>query len=368
MRSVSEMSKAFVGGGFVLLLTFALASHATGQTCVHPPADLVSWWPGDGDATDIADANDGTLQGGTTFAQGLVGQAFSFPGISGNSVTLGDPANLKVQNLTVDAWIKPTGPGTFGDYIGNQIFTNDPRGLSFLHASSTGRLVVVLEFTDGPVVFHTSTGTVPMNDFSHIAFTWDGSTIRLYINGAPDSDLFVGPRTLKYGDPDAFGEFLIGAHGPFWGGRRAFRGLIDEVEMFDRALSSVEIQAIFKAGGAGKCKTTAVAIDIKLGSFPNSINPRSKGNIPVAILTTGTFDATTVDSTTVRFGATGTEAAPLHSALADVDGDGDTDLILHFNTQDTVIQCGDTSASLTGETLDGQMIQGSDSVKTAGCK
>lgn len=75
-----------------------------------------------------------------------------------------------------------------------------------------------------------------------------------------------------------------------------------------------------------------VPIDIKPGSFPNSINLRSRGKIPVAILTTGTFDATTVDPTTVLFGQTGTEAAPVRAALEDVDGDGDTDMILHFNT------------------------------------
>ncbi len=111
-----------------------------------------------------------------------------------------------------------------------------------------------------------------------------------------------------------------------------------------------------------------VDIDIKPGSFPNSINPKSKGVIPVAILTTGTFDATTVDSTTVLFGKTGTEAVPVHSALEDVDGDGDTDMILHFKTQGTGILCGDTSASLTGETFGGQMIEGSDSIRTVGCK
>jgi len=111
-----------------------------------------------------------------------------------------------------------------------------------------------------------------------------------------------------------------------------------------------------------------VAIDIKPGSFPNSINPRSRGKIPVAILTTGTFAATTVDTTTVRFGATGTEAAPVHSALEDIDGDGDTDMILHFNTQDTGIKCGDTSASLTGQTFSGQAIKGSDSIQTVGCR
>ena len=54
--------------------------------------------------------------------------------------------------------------------------------------------------------------------------------------------------------------------------------------------------------------------------------------------------------------------------IEDADGDGDLDLILHFKTQETGIQCGDTSAFLTGETFDGQAVEGSDSIKTAGCK
>ena len=120
-------------------------------------------------------------------------------------------------------------------------------------------------------------------------------------------------------------------------------------------------------GPLPSCPLT-ITIDIKPGSFPNSINPNSQGVIPVAILTTSAFDATTVDPNTVLFGATGTEAAPVQSALEDVDGDGDTDLVLQFNTQDTGIQCGDTTASLTGQTLGGQAIKGSDSIKTVGCE
>jgi hypothetical protein len=112
----------------------------------------------------------------------------------------------------------------------------------------------------------------------------------------------------------------------------------------------------------------AVKIDIKPGSLPNSINPKSNGVIPIAILTTDTFDATTVDSTTVRFGATGTEAGPVHATLDDVNTDGLADLLLHFRTQNTGIVCGSTSSSLTGKTFGGQSIQGSDSVRTVGCK
>jgi hypothetical protein len=148
-----------------------------------------------------------------------------------------------------------------------------------------------------------------------------------------------------------------------------FNGQIDELEIFNRALSASEIRAIFLAGSAGKCKPTLeVSIDIHPGSFPNSINLKSKGKIPVALLGAETFDANRVDLTTVRFGKTGKEAAPVQSALEDVNADGNIDVILHFKTQDTGLQCGDSSAVLTGKTLSGLAVEGSDPIRTVGCK
>ena len=110
-----------------------------------------------------------------------------------------------------------------------------------------------------------------------------------------------------------------------------------------------------------------VTIDVKPDSFPNSVNPKSKGVIPVAVLTTDDFDATTIDPLSVKFGTN--EAGEVHDVghEEDVDGDGDIDLLLHFSTQATGIACGDTSVTLTGETFDGQTIQGTDSIQTVGC-
>jgi hypothetical protein len=114
--------------------------------------------------------------------------------------------------------------------------------------------------------------------------------------------------------------------------------------------------------------TTQMLIDIKPRDFPNGINPRGHGVIPVAILTNTDFAAHTVDPHTVRFGKHGTEAIAIQFAMVDVDGDGDLDLLLHFKIQDTKIQCGDTSASFTAQTSCGQTIGGSDSVVPVGCK
>lgn len=112
----------------------------------------------------------------------------------------------------------------------------------------------------------------------------------------------------------------------------------------------------------------AIAIDIKPGSAPNSINPASKGVLPVAILTTSSFDAASVDLGTVRFGPGQAQEAHGTEHSEDVDGDGDTDLVLHFATQDTGIHCGDTEATLTGRTISGQPIQGTDAIATVSCK
>jgi uncharacterized repeat protein (TIGR01451 family) len=105
-----------------------------------------------------------------------------------------------------------------------------------------------------------------------------------------------------------------------------------------------------------------VDIDIMPDSYPNFINPASKGVIPVAILTTDDFDATTVDASTLTFGPGGARKAHKKAHYEDTDGDGDIDLLLHFRTKDSGIAAGDGEAMLHGETFDGLAIVGGDEV------
>ena len=102
-----------------------------------------------------------------------------------------------------------------------------------------------------------------------------------------------------------------------------------------------------------------VQLNIKPGSYPNSINLKSKGKVPVAILATSDFDAKDVDPVTCDFAG----APPLRWTSKDVDNDGDHDILFHFKIQELVDLTKDsTEATLKGETYEGIPIIGSDSV------
>jgi len=88
-----------------------------------------------------------------------------------------------------------------------------------------------------------------------------------------------------------------------------------------------------------------VIIDIKPGDDQNNINLKSKGVVPVAVLTTDDFDAVTVDPTTAQFAG----AAPVRWSLEDIDNDGDADMMFHFRTQDLNLDQSSTEATLTGQ-------------------
>ncbi len=129
---------------------------------------------------------------------------------------------------------------------------------------------------------------------------------------------------------------------------------------------SLMLNAVTSALGACVIR---VAIDIKPGSFPNSINTKSMGVVPVAILGSLDFDVQDVDVATLEFGPAG--ATPAHDLLdpatyadhlQDVNNDGFLDLVSHYRQKDTGLQVGDTEACLDGATLGGTPIHGCDSV------
>lgn len=112
-----------------------------------------------------------------------------------------------------------------------------------------------------------------------------------------------------------------------------------------------------------------VKIEIKPPSTPPvSINPRSEGDTPVAILGSATFQVSSIDPASLRFGPGGSTPSPNQVHFEDVNGDGIIDLVAQFPTQKIGIRCNDTALFLTGKTTSGAGIQGSEELQTVGCK
>ena len=109
-----------------------------------------------------------------------------------------------------------------------------------------------------------------------------------------------------------------------------------------------------------------VAIDIKPGEYPNTINLGSNGKVPVAILSSRTFDATLVDPLTVTLAGAHVAIRGRGTPMADikdVNEDGLLDLLVHVETEALELSPEDTEAVLLGRTYDGLHITGTDSVR-----
>ncbi|MEY2527898.1 MAG: hypothetical protein QOE73_2669 [Verrucomicrobiota bacterium] len=253
--------------------------------CTPPPTGMVSWWPGDDNANDIQDGNDGTLQNGATFAPGKVGQAFSFDGVD-DFVNVPDSPSLNQQTFTIDAWIKTGGitNGGVEGFIAAKSGTDASSGYEFgvETPAQGGHLRFALNGGAGGADF---SGTISVTDnaFHHVAATYDGATMKLFVDGNLDAQKAVAV-TISY---PAGHPFVIDKREYPDAPSGTFPGLIDELEFFNRALSPTEIQAIVAAGSAGKCKpeshlaniSTRAAVgtgdNVAIGGFIIRMDPTS---------------------------------------------------------------------------------------------
>ena len=251
--------------------------------CVTPPSGMVSWWPGDGNANDIVGSNTGTLQGGTTFTAGKVGQAFQFA--NGSSVSVPASPSLDLTKFTVDAWVFPTGNSQFVIDKGD-IFTSN----YLLVLLPDNRVQVYFDDDVNNFYYVNSSAACDPGVWCHVAGTYDGSTLAVYVNGIPSGSVSA-TGTPRTGQP-----LFMGGIGS---------GFVDEVEVFDRALSASEIQSIFAAGSAGKCKARPVYDFTNVNSMSSqsqlSLGFAFTTNSAQTVTALGWFDPNSVGSNDTGF-------------------------------------------------------------------
>ncbi len=250
------------------MLAVPIAGPASGQ-CIPPPAGLISWWPADGNANDIQDGNDGTLVGGAGFAAGEIGSAFVFGGVSADGVVVPDAPSLDFgtgDDLSIDAWILAEVSGSSGvrDIVDKRDAPNVITAVGYALFLFNGRLG--FQLADAPLAAGAHTNFVSPGpdlrdgNFHHVAVTVDRSSStggKLYVDGVV---VFTFDPTVEPGDLSNNKPLLIGKH-PTVGFSGAYRGRIDEVEIFDRALLASEILDIFLAN-CGKCKVLVPLLDL----------------------------------------------------------------------------------------------------------
>ena len=150
------------------------------------------------------------------------------------------------QGFTIDAWVKFDG-ANFDGY--QNIFNNNQVFLRKNGFSEGNKFAVFVKLADGRVDRAQSRTTAVPGVFYHVAATWDGTTLKLYLDGQLEGTnrVFPGPLTST----TVLAQIGRGEQTELLA--LPFSGLIDEFTIFDRALSARDVLAIFNAGSAGKC-------------------------------------------------------------------------------------------------------------------
>ena len=236
--------------------------------CTPPPSGLLAWYTGDGTANDFLGTNNGVLQNGAGFASGMVGLAFSLNGsnqfVSLPQTVIPYPVGgvTSAQPVSLDAWFSTTAGGVILGQQGLAVPPMAPSGaVPAIYVGTDGYLYAELFWKGTVAPISSAPSKVNNGAFHFVAVTYDGLTEAVYLDGG-----LIGSVPFTQVGYAASYQYQIGTgFTAGWpagnGGYFYFPGLIDEVEIFNRALTPSEIQAIVNAGSAGKCKNqTPVAL------------------------------------------------------------------------------------------------------------
>ncbi len=236
--------KASNGVGTDATQAFTLTVNAV--PCTPPPANMISWWPGDGNASDLVGGHDGTLAGGANAnATGEVNKAFQFQGTTQEVDVPNDTVyDFGANPFTIDTWVK------FNSVSGSDVFVGHSEGTGFLNKwifwLKSGNLAIHL---NGPAVGGAVDIGIPFfpttGQWYHVAVTRSGSIYKFYVNGAQ-----IGTdQTNAAVVPPANAQLTLGKAEAIL----SLNGFLDEVEIFNRTLTGPELAGIYYAGRFGKC-------------------------------------------------------------------------------------------------------------------
>jgi len=225
----------------LLILAVMLGSSDVSQAQTPPPGLIATYSFDEGSGLSANDgsgnAHTGVISGATWTIAGKYGSALSFNGTN-SWVTVADANDLDLTTgLTLEAWVFPTAAATATTWRNVLIKERSGGEIYNLYADTDTHVpaaYVVRSASPGTSVGVNGVAQVPLNTWTHLAMTYDTATVRLYVNGtlvrssATTGALLTSTGALRIGGNSVWGEF--------------FQGIIDEVRVYNRALTQAEIQ------------------------------------------------------------------------------------------------------------------------------
>jgi len=264
LDELTLMSRALSVSEIQAIVTAGAAGMCRAQCASISPKPL-SWWTGDGSASDAMNANPASLQGGATFTSAKVGQGFSLDGIDDYVLVNHNPGlDPGTGSFSLDAWVK-TSKATGREVIVSKYECGQ------ICLSSVSNSAYFMNVTDGALQgrvrdsnaqnFLSLTGTkfVADNAFHHVALVRniETGTLRLYVDGVLDASGALAPNAAgaiadNDNDPDpvVIGASVVAGQTTKEG---FFAGVIDEVRYHSRALTNIEVNGLFRADKVGMC-------------------------------------------------------------------------------------------------------------------
>jgi len=274
------------GGGSISSSWWASFNDIITTTCVPPPSDMVSLWKGDNSALDTMGVNNGAVVNGATYAPGKVNGAFSFDGAN-DFVTLSNPMP-DMTELTIAVWTYYTGGSNIGTIFmdatsqgGNDFLLDMTASAIGIRADKSG---AGPGYEDGSAVTGLSLG----NSWHFIAWTMTGTESKIYVDGNLISTIGTAGKNVGYHASNP-------SIGRWWdenGSKKYFTGLLDELTIFNRAISASEVAAMYNAVVAGQCVQQEYTLTVsKAGT--------GAGTVTASGITCGTDCSESLDEGTV---------------------------------------------------------------------
>ena len=268
----------------VPIVVFATAITGSVATGAAAPTPVAAYSFDAGSGTTLADlsgnGNAGTISG-ATWTTGKNGKALSFDGVN-DWVTVADAATLDLKTgMTLEAWVRPTrGDSAWRTVVFKEsltgtaysLYTNERSNRPIGQVNINGERSVLAP-------------TLPLNTWTHLAVTFDGSKLRLYANAALVGSIDVSGSIPATGSPLRIGGNAI------WG--EWFAGQIDDLRIYDRALSTSELDADMKTP-VGATAPPPPPTDTQAPTAPGNLAVTGRTTSSVSVSWTASTDNTGV--------------------------------------------------------------------------